>query len=47
MTLKPVDWARIDIGMEAARQESRMPYSSVDPFNYAYFSNPYEKRVQR
>ncbi len=43
MTLKPVDWARIDIGMEAARQESRMPYSSVDPFNYAYFSNPYEK----
>ena len=43
MTLKPVDWVRIDIGMEAARQESRMPYSSVDPFNYAYFSNPYEK----
>ncbi len=22
MTLKPVDWVRIDIGMEAARQES-------------------------
>ncbi|HBH08393.1 MAG TPA: SusC/RagA family TonB-linked outer membrane protein, partial [Rikenellaceae bacterium] len=43
MTLKPVDWVRIDIGMEAARQESRMPYSSVDPFRYAYFSNPYEK----
>lgn len=43
MTLKPVDRVRIDIGMEAARQESRMPYSSVDPFYYAYFSNPYEK----
>ena len=43
MTLKPVDWARIDLGMEAARQESRMPYSTVDPFYYAYFSNPYEK----
>ena len=36
MTLKPVDWVRIDIGMEAARQESRMPYSSVNPFNLVH-----------
>lgn len=43
MTLTPTDWARIDVGMEAARQESKMPYSNVDPFYYAYFSNPYEK----
>ena len=43
MTLTPADWARIDIGLEAARQESKMPYSTVDPFTYAYFSNPYER----
>ena len=43
MTLTPTDWARIDVGMEAARQESKMPYSTVDPFYYAYFSNPYER----
>lgn len=41
MTLTPTDWARIDVGMEAARQESKMPYSTVDPFYYAFFSNPY------
>lgn len=43
MTLTPIDWARIDVGMEAARQESKMPYSTVDPFYYAFFSNPYER----
>jgi TonB-dependent starch-binding outer membrane protein SusC len=43
MTLKPTDWVRLDLGMEAARQESKMPTSTVDPFLYAYFSNPYEK----
>lgn len=43
MTLTPTDWARIDVGMEAARQESKMPYSTVDPFHYAFFSNPYER----
>ena len=43
MKLTPADWVRIDIGLEAARQESKMPYSTVDPFLYAYFSNPYEK----
>lgn len=43
MTLTPTEWARADIGVEAARQESRMPYSLVDPFYYAYFSNPYER----
>lgn len=43
LTMKPVDWARIDLGAEASRQQSKMPYSSVDPFRYAYFSNPYEK----
>ena len=43
MTLTPTDWARIDVGMEAARQESKMPYSVVDPFYYAFFSNPYER----
>lgn len=42
MTLTPTDWARIDVGIEAARQESKMPYSTVDPFYYAFFSNPYE-----
>lgn len=43
MTLTPTEWARIDVGMEAARQESKMPYSTVDPFYYAFFSNPYER----
>lgn len=43
LTLTPTDWARIDVGMEAARQESKMPYSTVDPFYYAFFSNPYER----
>ena len=43
MTLTPTDWARIDVGMEAARQDSKMPYSTVDPFYYAFFSNPYER----
>ena len=43
MTLTPTDWTRIDVGMEAARQESKMPYSTVDPFHYAFFSNPYER----
>ena len=43
LTMKPSDRVRIDIGAEAARQESEMPYSSVDPFKYAYFSNPYER----
>ena len=43
MTLTPTDWARIDVGMEAARQESKMPYSTVDPFYYAFFSHPYER----
>ena len=43
MTLTPTDWAHIDVGMEAARQESKMPYSTVDPFYYAFFSNPYER----
>ena len=43
MTLTPTDWARIDVGMEATRQESKMPYSTVDPFYYAFFSNPYER----
>lgn len=43
MTLTPTDWARIDVGMEAARQESKMPYSTVDQFYYAFFSNPYER----
>lgn len=43
MTLTPTDWARIDVGMDAARQESKMPYSTVDPFYYAFFSNPYER----
>ena len=43
MTLTPTDWARIDVGMEAARQESKKPYSTVDPFYYAFFSNPYER----
>ena len=43
MTLTPTEWARVDIGMEAARHESKMPYSLVDPFFYAYFSNPYER----
>ena len=43
MTLTPTDWARIDVGMEAARQESKMPYSTVNPFYYAFFSNPYER----
>ena len=43
MTLTPTEWAHIDVGMEAARQESKMPYSTVDPFYYAFFSNPYER----
>lgn len=43
VNLKPNDAVRIDFGFETARQESKNPESSVNPFTYAYFANPYEK----
>ncbi len=42
VTMTPVERVKIDIGVDAARQSSLYPDSSVNPFTYAYFANPYE-----
>ena len=41
--LTPVDRLRLTFGIDASRQSSRTPDSSVNPFTYAYFANPYER----
>lgn len=33
----------LECGLESSRQLSRTPESSVNPFTYAYFANPYEE----
>ena len=43
MTMTPGDRVRLDVGVDASRQQSRSPDSSVNPFTYAYFANPYER----
>lgn len=43
ITITPAEWMKIDLGIDSARQSSVMPFSYVDPFEYAYFANPYEK----
>lgn len=43
MTMKPVDRVRLDVGIDASRQQSKSPDSYVNAFKYAYFANPYEK----
>ena len=42
VTMQPSDFIKLDIGVDVARQSSLSPDSSVDPFTYAYFANPYE-----
>ncbi len=43
MTMTPSDRVRLEVGVDASRQKSRSPDSSVNPFTYAYFANPYER----
>lgn len=41
--LKPTDRISLNLGAETSMQRSKKPESSVDPFLYAYYANPYEK----
>ena len=42
-TINPNDRIKIDLGVSAAYQYSKAPaLSSINPFTYAYFANPYE-----
>ena len=43
LTLRPVERVKLDFGLDASRQRSITPDSSVNAFTYAYFANPYEK----
>lgn len=43
LNLTPARWAKIEFGVDLARQSSVTPDSYVDPFTYAYFANPYER----
>ena len=43
LNLQPVDRLRLTFGIDANRQISKSPDSSVSPFTYAYFANPYEE----
>lgn len=43
MTVKAGDRIKLDLGVEASRQQSKSPDSSVNAFTYAYFANPYEQ----
>lgn len=42
LKMKPLNWLALEISAEGSRQRSLMPDSTVDPFTYAYFANPYE-----
>ena len=43
VTIKAGSRVKLDLGVDASRQQSRSPDSSVDAFTYAYFANPYER----
>lgn len=43
LNITPVDRLKIQLGIKFSRERSHEPYSSVSPFQYAYFANPYEK----
>lgn len=43
MTMKPSSKVDMRLGVKVAREESKAPASTVDPFQYAYFANPYER----
>ncbi len=40
---RPSERLSFQLGFDLSRQESTGPASSVDPFQYAYFANPYEQ----
>ena len=42
LNLKPAKKMSIDLNIKVARQDSHEPAPAVDPFQYAYFANPYE-----
>ncbi len=46
INMRPTDRVRIDVGVDASRQRSKSPDSSVNAFTYAYFANPYEKAYE-
>lgn len=43
ITVKAGQRVKLDLGVDASRQQSRSPDSSVNAFTYAYFANPYER----
>ncbi len=43
ITMKPSSKVDMKLSVKVAREESKAPSSSVDPFTYAYFANPYER----
>ena len=43
VTVKAGERVKLDMGVEASRQQSKSPDSSVNAFTYAYFANPYER----
>ena len=43
LQIKPAKRLYLSFGAEASSQRSVMPESTVDPFTYAYFANPYER----
>ena len=46
ISLRPNDRLKMELGLDASRQESKTPDSSVNAFTYAYFANPYEKAYE-
>ncbi len=42
ITNKPNDFIKLEVGLDLSIQNSKTPESYVDPFQYAYFANPYE-----
>lgn len=43
LKMNPLKWLGLEMSVEGSRQRSLMPDSTVDPFTYAYFANPYER----
>lgn len=41
--IKPTDRVKIGLSLDMSHQVSNGPSLNVDPFQYAYFANPYEK----
>ena len=43
-TLRPINKLKVELGINITNQNSKSPsLNSIDPFEYAYFANPYER----